>query len=165
MGKRAGFHREWQSEVIDGAIQFANWLEGSASAIRGCMETILVTETSSAFGKRSLHNQVAWQLVKGERLILAVGAPTEWKSSKPLPPTAVVTDLVAASVEDLPLARQLWGAFLGHLIAPQLPGWHFALPRFMRPAVPVAVKLASGAALSAVCSAIQSSRGPLRFKV
>lgn len=129
------------------------------------MEAILVTETSSAFGKRSLHNQVAWQLVKGERLILAVGAAMEWKSSKPLPPTAVVTDLVAASVEDPSLARLLWGAFLGHLIAPQLSGWHFALPRFMLPVMPVVVMLPSGTMFSGVCSAIQGAQGPLRFKV
>ena len=129
------------------------------------METILVTETGSAFGKRSLRNHVAWQLMNGKRSILAVGAATEWKSSKPLPSAAVVTDLVAASVDDPTLARQLWGAFLGHLIAPQLPGWHFALPRFMRPSMPVAVKLPPGAMLSAVCSAIQDAQGPLRFKV
>jgi hypothetical protein len=129
------------------------------------VETILVTETGSAFGKRSLRNQVAWQLVNGERLILAVGAATEWKSSKPLPSAAVVTDLVAASVDDPPLARQLWGAFLNHLVAPQLSGWQLALPRFMRPSMPVAVKLSSESVLPAVCSAIQGAQGPLRFKV
>ena len=129
------------------------------------MEAILITESRSSIGGRSLHNCVAWQLVDGERVVLAVGDPSEWRSSMPLPATAVVTDVVAASVDDPPLARELWGALLGYLASPQVPGWHFALPRFLRPAMPVTVRLPPGAALSAVCFAVWKARGPLRFEV
>lgn len=129
------------------------------------MEEILVTETRSSSAGRSLHNRVAWQLVNGERVILAVGAPSEWRSTAPLPATAVVTDLVAASLQDPALARELWGAFLGYLASPQVPGWHFVLPRFARPCMPVTVGLPPGPALSAVCSAIREARGPLRLEL
>lgn len=127
------------------------------------MEAILITETRSALGARSLHNRVAWQLVDGERVVLAVGDPSEWRSSMPLPATAVVTDVVAASVDDPPLARELWGALLGYLASPQVPGWHFALPRFLRPAWAVKVQLPAGPVRSAVGAAVASARGPLRF--
>lgn len=129
------------------------------------MEEILITEMSSTVAGRSLRNCVAWRLVNGNRVMLAMGAPAEWHSPEPLPPAAVVTDLLAVSVDDPPLARQLWGAFLGYLASSQVPRWHFVLPRFMRPALPVRVQLPEEREHSAVRSAIQGVRGPLRFKV
>jgi hypothetical protein len=129
------------------------------------MEEIVVTEARSTVGGRSLHNRVAWRLVSGERVILAVGAPSEWRSGAALPATAIVTDLVVASVDDPPLARELWGAFLGYLAGPLAPGWHVALPRFLRPSTPVAIGLPPGPARSAVRSAIQTAHGPLRFRL
>ena len=130
------------------------------------METVVVTErTSSAGPNRSLHNCVAWRLVDDQTVILAVGAPEEWRSPAALPPSAVVTDLIAASVEDPALAQLLWGAFLCHLGWSFVPKWHRALPRYFRPRIPVSVKLPPGRQSSAVCSAIRQSRGPLRFKV
>ncbi|MBO9664043.1 hypothetical protein [Dokdonella sp.] len=128
------------------------------------MEAILITETRSSIGERSLRNRVAWQVVNGERVVLAVGDPSEWRSSAPLPATAVVTDVVAASVDDPPLARELWGALLGYLAWPQVPRWHFALPRFLRPSRAVRIQLPAGPVRSAVCSAVGSAAGPLRFR-
>lgn len=130
------------------------------------MKTIVVTEqTSSVMPSRSLHNRVVWRHVNGQREVLAVGVPEEWRSPAAMPPSAVTTDLIAASVEDAALATLLWGAFLSYLARPYLPGWHSALPRFLRPSVPVSVVLPTGAMTSAVSSAIEKSRGPVRFKV
>ncbi len=130
------------------------------------MEAIVVTEMKSSLGySRSLHNRVAWRQADVQRIILAVGAREEWSSPAALPPSAVVTDLVAAAVDDPALARLLWGAFLTHLAHPHAPRWYFMLPRLLRPAVPVTVKLAPRAVSSAVATAINRSQGSLRFKV
>jgi hypothetical protein len=130
------------------------------------METILVNEqTSSTSSGRSLHNRVSWQSINGQRIIIAIGSPEEWHSAAALPMSATTTDLVVASTEDPALASLLWGAFLAYLVRPQVPAWHFALPRFLRPPLLVSVRLPVGHVSSAVSSAIERSQGPLRFKV
>src|SRR5690606_24895753 len=110
-------------------------------------------------------NRVAWRNVDGQRVIIAVGSPEEWRSPAALPPSAVTTDLVVASTEDPALARLQWGDFLAHLTWRQVPSWHLALPRFLRPACRVSVRLPDGYEVSDVSSAIERSQGPLRFKV
>ncbi len=130
------------------------------------MGAILVTDSiSSTATGRSLHNFISWQHVDGSRVILAVGSPSERNSPAALPPSAVTTDLVAASTDDPVTARELWGAFLAHLAFSQESRWHTVLPWFLRPSVPVTVQMPPGALRSAVCSAIEQSAGPLRFKV
>lgn len=128
------------------------------------MPALQVDDRVSRLQGRSLHNRVAWRAVHGRPCIVAVGAAHEWASSSPLPADVVVTDLVAASLEDPALARALWGPFLACLAWPLLP-WRRMLPRALRPALQVRVGIASGPLRHAVSDAIAHSTGPLRCRV
>ena len=128
------------------------------------MEAIHVTQKTSTAADRSLHNLISWRQAGRSKLIVAIGSNDEHRSSAPLPPSTITTDLLAISTEDPATARALWGAFLSYLAWPQVPQWHLAIPRFLRPRLLVVVQLPPGATRIAVCSAISRSTGRLRFK-
>jgi hypothetical protein len=69
-------------------------------------------------------NKVGWMESAGKKLIIAVGGPGQWAAPGPLPPEAVVTDLVAAATVDPVLAQAFWGAFLAYIFrSAKRPWW------------------------------------------
>jgi hypothetical protein len=120
-----------------------------------------------------LENKIAWISVDGRRVIMAVGGPTEWRTSEPLPPGAVLTDLVSASTIDPSLAAFLWRPFLAYLFltylgcSGKLPLWRRVLisvaPWLL--SLPVQLAISDSTVCLAVRKSIESSRSTFRFVI
>jgi hypothetical protein len=50
--------------------------------------------------KSRFENKMAWQRSGDRKLIIAVGGPEQWNAPGPLPPDAIVTNLVTAATTD-----------------------------------------------------------------
>jgi hypothetical protein len=98
-------------------------------------------------------------------MIIAIGGPAQWRSTQPLPPEAVVTDLVSASLADLVLAISLWGPFLAYIgHGARQKGWRNAFSGVLRTQVAVRLDIKDEGVRSAVKSAIEKARfGVRRF--
>lgn len=116
----------------------------------------------------AFENKLAWLPNKSGQMIIAVGGPHEWRSSAPLPPEAVMTDLVITSTTDTELAATLWGPFLAYLYyAARPPPWGrmLMLLSFGLIRVPVRIDITDATIRAAVRLAISQSRYFPRFTV
>jgi hypothetical protein len=113
-------------------------------------------------------NKVAWQESATKKLIIAVGGPGQWAAPGPLPPGAVVTNLVPAATLDPELARSFWGPFLAYIFYSAKPPWWRrdpllgALGLFKQG---VLLQLCDSSTEAAVRSAIETSPFSRRFFV
>lgn len=65
---------------------------------------------------RPVANVVAWRSRAGQRLLLAVGDDVQRAGAPPLPPDAIVTDLVRIASTEPKLALEFWSAFLLYVL-------------------------------------------------
>jgi hypothetical protein len=133
---------------------------------------VVVTEDNSrvedASSRVQAHfaNSVSWLRKGSGRMILAVGAPSEWRSTLPLPPSAVSTKLVSAALEDPIAANELWGPFLSYLVLSARPNIWCRLAMIVLPrSIPVKIDLRSEILREAVARAIPSSPLGRKFRI
>jgi hypothetical protein len=102
--------------------------------------------------KTRLANSITWMPEGNRRVIIAVGSPSQWHSSLPLPPEAVSVDLLEA-LNDSKVAAEFWAPFLAYLVKTAGPNWW---REFFMLKVPVRVEL-DERAQQAVARAVKSS--------
>jgi hypothetical protein len=119
-----------------------SWVEGEATSVMTRFD-----------------NKLAWIPSSGGRVIIAVGGPAQWNSTQPLPPEALVTDLVTTSLADPVLAGELWGPFLAYVgTAAKQKRWRFSFSGIFRTNVAIRVDIQNLGVRAAVKSAIEKSR-------
>ncbi|WAC63703.1 hypothetical protein OVA13_02620 [Pseudoxanthomonas sp. SL93] len=128
---------------------------------------IIISQESSTHSSGShteaLDNFIAWRPDGAGKLILAIGNPSQWHSSAPLPAGSVVTDLVLASSEDPKLASELWGPFLSYVSFKASPSF-LAQLRAKLLGIPVRISISNPSVRAAVSDAI-SNCAPYNFKL
>lgn len=108
-------------------------------------------------------NVVAWRSRAGQRLLLAVGDDTQRAATPPLPPDAIVTDLVRIASTEPKLAREFWSVFLAYVLQGARRS-RFARLRAAFSGEPVRVRIDDPAARAAVHAVLRHVRRPrLRF--
>jgi hypothetical protein len=108
-------------------------------------------------------NRIAWRSRAGQRLLLAVGDDTGRAATPPLPPDAIVTDLVRIASTEPKLAREFWSAFLMYVLHGRRRSL-FARLRAACSGEPVRVRIDDPAARAAVHAVLRRVRRPrLRF--
>jgi hypothetical protein len=134
---------------------------------------ITVTDTHSwavlQDGRQSMRfeNRIAWQLVRGQRRIIAVGGPEQWAAPGPLPPDATMIELIDLAIHDRELARVFWEQFLSYVFFSAKPPWWRRDPLLQGLGLfreEVQLKLSRMHEANAVREAIEQSRSP-RFRV
>jgi hypothetical protein len=128
------------------ATEQQSWIEGEA------------TPAGTRF-----ENKLAWVPSRGGKMIIAVGGPAQWRSTQPLPPEAVVKDLVSTSLPAL--AISLWAPFLAYIShGARQKGWRNAFSGLLRTQVAVRLDIKDVGVRLAVKSAIEKARfGLQRF--
>ena len=113
---------------------------------------------------KPVENKIAWRSRSEGKLIIAVGGPSDWSSQEPLPPEAVLTDLVCASLETPKLAEELWSYFLAYVDRKENRGFiHGFKNSFF--GIPVKVDIADVTTFRAVARAVtRSKRYRIRLK-
>lgn len=106
---------------------------------------------------KPLENRIVWRPVPGSKQIIAVGGPSDWVSSEPLPADAVSVDLIRASTDDPAQAKELWSRFLAYVDLKENRGTLHALKRYFV-AIPVLVEIADPTLRSAVVASIRNSK-------
>jgi hypothetical protein len=113
-----------------------------------------------------LANRVTWMPKGSGQVIIAVGSPSQWHSSLPLPPEAVTVDLVSAALSEPETARKFWGPFLSYLSASAKPsGWRQLFRLSLPGKLLVRVDLKGDLAKQAVASAIKNSPIGRKFRI
>lgn len=108
-------------------------------------------------------NVVAWRSRAGQRLLLAVGDDTQRAGAAPLPPDAIVTDLVRIASTEPKLALEFWSAFLVYVLHGRRRSL-FARLRAAFSGEPVRLCIEDHAARAAVHAVLRRVRRPrLRF--
>ena len=113
---------------------------------------------------KSVENKIAWRSRSEGKLIIAVGGPSDWCSQEPLPPEAVLTDLVRASLETPKLAEELWSYFLAYVDRKENRGFVHGLKNSFL-GISVKLDITEVTTFRAVASAIaRSKRYRIRLK-
>jgi hypothetical protein len=133
---------------------------------------VIVTEDESrveddnAEVRARLANSVTWIPKENQRVIIAVGSPSQWHSSQPLPAEAVTTELMGAASNEPDTARQFWAHFLSYLVTTaEQRGWRRFLNLTLTNRVLVKVELKDAVVKQAVISAIKGSPYGRKFRI
>ena len=128
------------------------------------MITIKKKETTIFdFNQKSVENKIAWSNRGVEKLIVAVGGPSNWESTEPLPSDAILVDLVSASSDDPEVASELWNPFLHYVDTLANPGL-FASMRRIFYGIRVKLDISELPVKQRVENVLRKSK-PLRIKV
>ena len=113
-----------------------------------------------------LANSITWLQEGDRRVIIAIGAPSQWNSSHPLPATAVSTDLVQAALSQPDLAIELWGPFLSYLVYMTKPNiFRRTTMAWLPGVVPVTLELRDGSPNEVIARSLRASSLGRKFRI